>query len=1114
MRKKFRLKVNLISVSCLLVLGFLSLLPLSSPVSAGLPGFANGYVYSRAAVINEEGQYTWSEYHTGTGEYLSDIGVADESLNPAEWRVMSGDMYRSIILQKSELHTAQPDLELLSRAEYQAGDIPLANGDAMSKPPLSDTTAYVSILPQERRLINDPQSLIQAQYPVNPDIAVGDNITSILYKYRGDNIGQIHQQSTHRIGFKVAFSKHKDGEIVPLQDYDQRHEFRNGEYLPVAPFSDVPIFSARQPGGGSTDETGHYSALWIYPACPMFSMSYSNRLTAKFFYRRFNPRQQQRLLPSYSASKTVYDYCTAQTYMVPFFGPVPYGLGYINSSTYPLSFAIDRSYLSGVAQLVKQSNVINDRVLLSGGQVEVTGATEYLADDPDNTPTAIDYYDFDRDGTNDTVVAGHFEDKPIDEGENACEALGKTQRFVSGDPLEVQGVWLSSSGNTPQNCQPDLTRVIDRNSFDELTHQGLLTQISAEDLRNTDIYIVRLADGKLISERIGLNESEWRFGEDAEKSQFFYTIEMRGNRTNAKLNAEYTTFEEWQAESGINPELHQREADHLQPGDALRIFAINRSTGYIGHVDITYDISDSDSTLLGPRIDPIMMGPPNLRVRVERGYKIEHGITASDEEITQLVGFEGASLTSDNTVTISTEWLDHEGRPIPESMAGAGYTGRIAILSGDQTLGGGNQGVYQFAIEPGQRLQVLQLPNALSDSEHFYIHISGEPQSGNPIFAGDTDNQRHREADFSSSGQNPGILAKRPDNYVPFLVPLFDEEATELQTQAYYQLMRIDPEQYDEAPDPIYRWVYRPEMQFTSYDLTVNEIRKSQDLDDSGEIESDETLNILGEENPIITSSAIIDILYNLSTTELLPLDFFNAGDTKELVFIVGEQEVIATLGEDQQITFDDLAHLNHLSPDTFLSIRLVSNNDMGNTLWQWAFLNLDADVDSDNNNKFELPDRSTEEEMIERVEGEPGKILMVNALDTDEDGIPNLADFDPGEKLVPVLVQIPDDVDIDSAQIKFTYDESDPAVIDVDNSVDPPVYTPDTGFIRLWAKNGDEARNSSDFGSGGDYIRSEQTIDLTTFTLDEDNVATIYAELVRERDTFEPFNLQVEILE
>ncbi|HEY9200503.1 MAG TPA: hypothetical protein VIQ81_02810 [Gammaproteobacteria bacterium] len=440
-------------------------------------------------------------------------------------------------------------------------------------------------------------------------------------------------------------------------------------------------------------------------------------------------------------------------------------------------------------QLTAEVATQNNRVLLSGTPVLQADLTQYKTQygndaGPDNTLTATQGYDFDRDGTPDQVLTGHLQADPDAPAQDPDRKI-----FVAGEPEELQGVWLSSGGKTPDTAQPDLTRVMDSSSFADTQHQGLLSQISAEDLSNTDLYIVRVSDGKLISERIGLNElgkESAPVGTD-NLGRFFYNIPMPGG-LNVLDYSRYSEsfFSDWQASSGINPELHQREADHLQPGDAIRIYAINRATGYIGHVDTTMQATLANGDLSFP-IDPIIMGPPNLKIRAERGYKIEQGATATNDTITRLIGFEGASLTSDTTVTITTEWLDHQGRPLPESLEGAGYTGRIAIISDNKTLKtlpGDSQGVYQFPIEPGRRLQVLQLPSEITDSQHFYIHVSGEPQSGNPIFAGSTSNQRLREADFSTSGQNPGILARRPDHYVPFQVPVYDEAASELQTES------------------------------------------------------------------------------------------------------------------------------------------------------------------------------------------------------------------------------------------------------------------------------------------------------------------------------------------
>ena len=64
---------------------------------------------------------------------------------------------------------------------------------------------------------------------------------------------------------------------------------------------------------------------------------------------------------------------------------------------------------------------------------------------------------------------------------------------------------------------------------------------------------------------------------------------------------------------------------------------------------------------------------------------------------------------------------------------------------------------------------------------------------------------------------------------MPFLVPIFDKQTTDLQNylyrQAQYQGISVD------APKPAYRWAYRPEMQYSLYDLMIDEIRLESSID-------------------------------------------------------------------------------------------------------------------------------------------------------------------------------------------------------------------------------------------------------------------------------------------
>jgi len=53
----------------------------------------------------------------------------------------------------------------------------------------------------------------------------------------------------------------------------------------------------------------------------------------------------------------------------------------------------------------------------------------------------------------------------------------------------------------------------------------------------------------------------------------------------------------------------------------------------------------------------------------------------------------------------------------------------------------------------------------------------------------------------------------------------------------------------------------------------------------------------------------------------------------------------------------------------------------------------IDLDIDSDNNNAFNAPARSDEEEDIQDDPSLPGKIIAVNNQDIDDDGVPDYAD-------------------------------------------------------------------------------------------------------------------------
>ncbi|NQT19445.1 MAG: hypothetical protein HQ592_07055 [Planctomycetes bacterium] len=153
----------------------------------------------------------------------------------------------------------------------------------------------------------------------------------------------------------------------------------------------------------------------------------------------------------------------------------------------------------------------------------------------------------------------------------------------------------------------------------------------------------------------------------------------------------------------------------------------------------------------------------------------------------------------------------------------------------------------------------------------------------------------------------------------------------------------------------------------------------------------------------------------------------------------------------------------------------------------------VDLDIDSDNTNGYDPPDRSGYEEAIEDTEGDPaypGKIILVNDGDVDLDGIPDFADgFDlkedpastdddtcPGAKFVPLTFQIADTIVLANATISITYSDSDPAQTDYDEETG--IYTPASGAMRIWLKDAWEQRNKNAANDAveedrGDYVPS-----------------------------------------
>jgi hypothetical protein len=166
--------------------------------------------------------------------------------------------------------------------------------------------------------------------------------------------------------------------------------------------------------------------------------------------------------------------------------------------------------------------------------------------------------------------------------------------------------------------------------------------------------------------------------------------------------------------------------------------------------------------------------------------------------------------------------------------------------------------------------------------------------------------------------------------------------------------------------------------------------------------------------------------------------------------------------------------------------------------------LKVDLDIDSDNNNALDDPDRSPIEESLEDEPGHPGKALAINHLDRDKDGIPDFADgFDiefggvsqagtnASHNFVPVIFAFSDNIDTNTATVKFSGDFISNPATDVSRTGtgtngNPHVYSiVGDGRVRLWrGKNGSDSRLKASVTAGGDAILKDEIIRLPRFPL------------------------------
>ncbi len=872
-----------------------------------------GFVVSRGFYSGPNGYPIYAEIDN-EGQVVTEIG---EFFGPLRGAVAIAAVdYSAMVTALDSVKQANPDISegayVLTREEYLSRDFGSIEVPLMNPTPGGPTTESIpipkrnllpsskSVLVRANDTIVDPRLLpydkgvilYEAPIDLRPFIVrsyLAPEIKTVLI----DINGIIVHESQYDIGFKIGLwedwtSRDPRGALGPVVGA----RVDAGIYT----YQRIPSF---------VNEEGAYALTLAIPPCPGFHFVHTPTYWAQLRYRHFDPEAPE---PTGYMEFNFRDriVCNGQ-------GSIPYGYD-------PIAVAVRTAVLSIVnntATIDIRPDIIIDMMMLTGesrlsnldGNIIPITTTEYEATAfPNPTPVEPNFLDLDRDRYTDfTVLNGDTVDVFL--GEQAAELQNAT--------LDENGNPVDAAGNP---IDPTLTRFADYEP--DFTPQGLLSSISPEDLKETDIYVYRMSTGKIIVKKHGLLDREIIEND----GKFYYRMLIPGplgdfSNSLGFSGTNLAGLVAWQEAIGFPEEMIGRKANALRPGELVKLIAINRPTGYIGTVTAVLQNPNLGTIDFG--IDQIVMRPPNLKIQALRSYNIDNGLAANAKAEYQ-VGFEGAALTSDSIVELHSEWFDHDGTPLPEDLEG--YTARLAKVTGTNTLEGGD--VTTFSIKPGSYTQLVSFSGDILGTEHFYLHVSGHPEWQDP-----------------GIGAGSGPLQYRPRNYVPIKVAIFDEDRTRLlrNLTEYNQqdanagtnadptitLPGVEETTVNFGPGSqlvvgegantaVYQWVYRPEMQFSVLELEL----RNQTLT----TEYDETTGVTG---------TTLDAEYTLRGEPFDPLDPF--GPPALYVFNLGGAEVEAYVNTAGVASFDNVDALSSASPDDVLTLNLINNNDAGNVLWQYT---------------------------------------------------------------------------------------------------------------------------------------------------------------------------------
>ncbi|MCP4066686.1 MAG: hypothetical protein GY741_00240, partial [Phycisphaeraceae bacterium] len=893
-----------------LILAILAATAVAVPVRAtdwNVPKPEYGYVALKGTVKGENGKPVWVVYDRN-GDIAETIGEAFGDL--ANSFVMSAGEFDGHVAAYNAIVSEHGDeTVLMTESEYNAADLFLADGSQIlpeQKPVLNPDTRSAVIRSQPMRTGVGDLVLLESPIDLTGQRVLPDGTGSVLLT----SGGAVRRASSGNIGYHAAFYIPADAGpgYAEYKGRESLYGYNPGDDL-FAPRAGVRVNIGSRAADWS-DSEGRYSVPHMTPGCPGFSVTYDRSVTAIMLFcnsASFNPRNPSSA-GSWAETRKLSDTCS--------------GIGDGNFGT---SLAGQMAKIGAKAIEAASFDPSPKRVDFAIGvaMAESLGAMRNRprpGDNPTGAPDAVPLGD----------VTEHLCDPPVFD---PVPPPANADFDGDGVPDDAELWWDEVEVRFGDSVPADLIRRPDRNP--DFWDRGLLKSISREDFGDTDIYVFRVSDGTLLATREGLAESSNPFyGATVADTPFagleFKTL-MRGPAS-ATMNSPDSDIGAWQSSVGMDESIRGLRADHFRAGERAMIVMVSRASGYVGTGVGTLGDPGGSGIFDLLRVALVRMSPPNLKIRIERKAEFETG-----EEREYLIGFEGSGLTSDKIIVITTEWTDTDGSPLPGDLPG--FTGRFAKVVDSDTLGPDGQ-ICNFPIRPGKHTQVVKLPLPEVDRAHFYVHVSGEPDWRNT-------------PDFSETLGQDGTPEFRPDNFVPVRVPVFDEWTTNEQTNNLRTQLRAAQSTLDDARNdpftppetiaeleqaledakerfenrqPAYRWVYRPEAQFTAFDLEVI----ADEAEHAGDTIDPDDANDFGN----------VSILHSLLGPDDDPLAVI--GPPRELVFSLAGEEIVAqTVSDSNEYEIADFGNPDHLSllqADDLMVLRLIQNGDDANVLWEQSF--------------------------------------------------------------------------------------------------------------------------------------------------------------------------------